>query len=118
VPLGTPNGQKLQPDKQNGPCGKGSYIGVETTPAITVNDKTLFNDQSGDIKKDKRGNLFKKPFKLNGIKFLSAIIFLAVLIVLMLTLPGLLKDRFNLSTMTTNVSVMNENGEREIRKVY
>jgi len=92
--------------------------GLKTESATTVDEKTLFSEQSGDIKKDKRGNVFKKPVKLNRIQLLSTILALIVLIVLMLTLPKLLKDRVNLSTMTLNVSVMNENGEREIRKVF
>ncbi len=90
--------------------------GLKTESATIVNDKTLPSELSGDLKKDK--NLFKKRVKLNRFQLLSAILVLIFLIVLMLSLPKLIKDRGNLSTMTMSVSVMNENGEGEIRKVF
>jgi tetratricopeptide (TPR) repeat protein len=92
--------------------------GLKTGISSMVNEKTWLSKQSAEINKDERHTELKNPFKADMNKVLSGILVLAVLITIVLALPKIFKGRSNLRTMTMNVSVMNENGEREIRNVF
>ena len=70
------------------------------------------------VKKEERKEVHEKFFRLNKRKFLSGVAILAIITAIVFAYPKIFKSRDNLQAMTMTVSVMNENGEKEIRRVF
>jgi len=89
---------------------------AEIAPAI---EKTLYEEPVEKIKMEESTFKKEKSSKITRRKLFSGIAILTTLIIaIVLTYPKILKGRDNLKAMTTTISVTNENGEKEIRKVF
>jgi len=82
-------------------------------------EKTLEKEPLVEIKKEEIKQDQEKSAKIANRKLLSGIAILTILIIaIVLAYPKIFKSRDNLQKMTMTISVVNENGEKEIRKVF
>jgi tetratricopeptide (TPR) repeat protein len=85
----------------------------------TAKEKTLDKEPLVEIKKEEIKQDQEKSAKIDNRKLLSGIAILTILIIaIVLAYPKIFKSRDNLQKMTMRISVINENGEKEIRKVF
>jgi tetratricopeptide (TPR) repeat protein len=92
-----------------------SLKNFQAAPAI---EKTLYKEPLVEIKKEESKQEQEKSATLSRRKLLSGIAILAILITsIVLAYPKIFKSRDNLQTMTMTVSVVNEFGKKETRKV-
>ncbi len=93
--------------------------GLKIEPIVEVKESTHRREPLKEQAREERNPKRDRPFKLKKHKILSWVTFLAILIIAAIfAYPKIFKSKDNLQEMTMTISVMNENGEKEIRKVF
>jgi tetratricopeptide (TPR) repeat protein len=92
---------------------------LKNSLAGPAKEKMLDKEPLVEIKKEEIKQDQGKSAKIANRKLLSGIAILAILIIaIVFAYPKILKSRDDLQKMTMTISVVNENGEKEIRKVF
>ena len=92
------------------------YKGIDTK---LKEEKIQFRGESlEEFREEERKEVHEKPFRLNKSKFLSGMAILAIITAIVFAYPKIFKSTDNLQEMTMAISVINENGEKEIRRVF
>jgi tetratricopeptide (TPR) repeat protein len=92
---------------------------LKNIQAAPGKEKTLNKEPLVEINKEESKQEQEKPVKITRPKLLSGIAILAILIIaIVLAYPKIFKSKDDLQKMTRTISVVNENGEKEIHKVF
>ena len=93
--------------------------GLKIEPIVEVKESTHRREPLEEQDREERKPKRDRPFKLKKHKLFSWVTFLAILIIAAIfAYPKIFKSKDNLQAMTMSVSVMNENGERENRRIF
>jgi hypothetical protein len=93
--------------------------GLKIEPIVEVKESTHRREPVEEQAREERKPKHDRPFKLKKHKLFSLVTFLAILIIAAIfAYPKIFNSKDNLQAMTMTVSVMNENGERENRRIF
>jgi tetratricopeptide (TPR) repeat protein len=95
-------------------------IGMRVEPIQVVKEMNQVRKPSKDIREEGRNVLKEEPAKLHMNKLLISLLVIGALLVIavIFVYPKIFGNRSSLNAMTLNVTVINENGEKEVRRIF
>jgi tetratricopeptide (TPR) repeat protein len=95
-------------------------LGMRTEPLQIVKEKDQIREPSKEVWEGERNVLREKPAKLPRKNLLISIIFIGALLVIVAIFiyPKIFGNWNSLNAMTLPVTVINENGEKEVRRIF